>query len=61
MSRRADYVIAKGDLASYCSENDKPDAQYENFHDVVGILSAWLAGPKQTAAKMPTPPIPIAS
>lgn len=58
MSTRADYVIAKGSLAEYCRENDRPYAPYENFHEVTAGLSAWLAESKRAAVKMLGLPIP---
>lgn len=60
MSLRADYVLAKGALASYCRENGTPYALYENFHEATAKLSSWLAGPKQAFARIPSPPAPMA-
>lgn len=44
MSMRADYIIAKGNLADYCRAHGQPHASFAHFNEVTARLSAWLAG-----------------
>jgi carboxylesterase len=43
MASRADYVIAKGQLADYCHSSGRPHGSFTSFGEVIARLSAWLA------------------
>jgi hypothetical protein len=53
MSTRADFVIAKGALADYCSSRGQPHATFTDFHDVTAHLVAWLTTVDLAPAKAP--------
>jgi 2-hydroxy-3-keto-5-methylthiopentenyl-1-phosphate phosphatase len=42
MSTRADFVIAKGALADFCSSRGQPHATFVDFFDVTSHLVTWL-------------------
>jgi len=53
MSTCADFVIAKGALADYCSSRGQPHATFTDFHDVTAHLVAWLTTVDLAPAKAP--------
>ncbi len=53
MSTRADFVIAKGALADYCSSRGQPHATFTDFHDVTAHLVAWLTTVDLAPVKAP--------
>jgi 2-hydroxy-3-keto-5-methylthiopentenyl-1-phosphate phosphatase len=53
MSTRADYVIAKGTLTSYCLSRGQAHAAFANFSDVTARLSAWLARMEREPSNAP--------
>jgi 2-hydroxy-3-keto-5-methylthiopentenyl-1-phosphate phosphatase len=48
MSARADFVIAKGALASHCRAHGRAHATFVDFHEVAARLAAWLVGTERT-------------
>jgi carboxylesterase len=60
MSTCADYVIAKGPLATYCRSRGQTHASFANFDEATAHLSAWLTStetPVQRPAAAVIPPV----
>jgi len=49
MAKRADFVIAKGQLADYCRSRGQRHATFTDFKDVTEHVSSWLESRGATA------------
>src|SRR6476469_9970866 len=49
MAKRADFVIAKGQLADYCRSRGQCHEEFTDFRDVTAHVSSWLESRASTA------------
>src|SRR5215510_3432383 len=54
MAERADYVIAKGSLKSFCQERGLQHASFTTFDDVTARLAEWLSRRRPSPRRRPS-------